>query len=101
MLMNAQGTVKLSDFGISRKVGTASACHTFVGTSTHMSPERMRGEDYSFPADIWSIGLCAYELASGNSPFKGTKNYLEIFNKICSAPEPRLPADDEYSASLC
>ncbi len=30
-------------------------CHTFLGTVTYMSPERINGQPYSFPADIWAL----------------------------------------------
>ena len=34
-----------------------------------MSPERLEGEEYSFPSDIWSIGMILYEMVAGHSPF--------------------------------
>ena len=34
-----------------------------------MSPERISGENYNFPSDIWSLGMIAYEAASGGFPF--------------------------------
>ncbi|CAK0815452.1 unnamed protein product [Prorocentrum cordatum] len=46
ILVNSKGFVKVTDFGISKKLGDAEFCDTFVGTATHMSPERVLGEDY-------------------------------------------------------
>jgi len=44
-----------------------------------MSPERIEGDSgYSFPSDIWSLGLVVYELATGFHPFKDAKSFLEI-----------------------
>ena len=34
-----------------------------------MSPERLAGCDYSYPADIWSLGLTLIQLASGKHPY--------------------------------
>merc|ERR1712110_1139696 len=48
ILVNSRGAVKVTDFGISKKLGDVQFCDTFVGTATHMSPERVLGEDYSF-----------------------------------------------------
>ena len=36
---------------------------------TYMSPERIRGERYSFDSDIWSLGLTVVEAASGRFPY--------------------------------
>merc|ERR1719220_360754 len=57
ILVNSRGAVKVTDFGISKKLGDCGMCDTFVGTATHMSPERMLGEDYSFAADHLELGV--------------------------------------------
>jgi len=44
-------------------------CATFVGTVTYMSPERIRNENYSYAADIWSLGLTILECATGKFPY--------------------------------
>lgn len=44
-------------------------CDTFVGTVTYMSPERIRSENYSYPADIWSLGLAIFECGTGKFPY--------------------------------
>lgn len=37
----------------------------YVGTLSYMSPERLDAEEYSFPSDIWALGMVVYELAVG------------------------------------
>lgn len=44
-------------------------CATFVGTVTYMSPERIRSENYSYAADIWSLGLTIFECGTGKYPY--------------------------------
>lgn len=57
VLVNSQGKFKISDFGMSKELSdTLTAGQTWVGTSSYMSPERVGGMDYSFNADIWSLG---------------------------------------------
>ncbi len=46
------------------------SAHTFVGTVTYMSPERINGEAYSTPADVWSLGLSLLACALGRVPLK-------------------------------
>lgn len=100
ILVNSRGIVKVTDFGISKKLGDHAVCDTFVGTATHMSPERVLGEDYSFAADIWSLGLCVFELASGQYPYGSIASFPVLFDNLCNKPEPRLTAG-RYTPALC
>merc|ERR1719230_2473818 len=100
ILVNSRGAVKVTDFGISKKLDSAVMRDTFVGTATHMSPERVLGEDYSFAADIWSLGLCVYELASGVYPYGSVSCFPVLFDNLCNKAEPRL-SKDQYSEALC
>ncbi|RNF13428.1 protein kinase [Trypanosoma conorhini] len=70
ILFSLDGRIKISDFGVSSFLEcTRANAHSFVGTLTYMSPERLKGESYSFAADIWSFGLVVAELALGRCPF--------------------------------
>jgi serine/threonine protein kinase len=100
ILLNSDGAVKLSDFGISKSLdNTANICDTFVGTATYMSPERAVGHDYSFSADVWSFGMVLYEMATGQHPFPSTSSFPVLFDCLCTKPEPRLSSS--FSPDLC
>jgi len=103
ILINSKGCVKVTDFGISKRLDDTAVCDTFVGTGTHMSPERVLGEDYSFPADIWSLGVCVYELADGKYPYGSLPNFPVLFDNLCNKPEPRLKSCSAggFSRELC
>lgn len=65
-----KGFLKIADFGVSGKIDCTIAClSSWVGTMTHMSPERLRGEPYYADTDIWSLGLVILECALGKFPF--------------------------------
>merc|ERR1711920_1039032 len=100
ILFNSRGVVKVTDFGISKKLGDHAMADTFVGTATHMSPERILGEAYSYAADIWSLGLCVYELSSGQYPYGSIASFPVLFDNLCNKDEPRL-SEKSYSPELC
>jgi serine/threonine protein kinase len=43
---------------------------TFCGTPLYLSPELLKGQRYDEKVDLWAIGILAYELVIGNSPFE-------------------------------
>jgi len=42
---------------------------TILGTPHYMAPEVLMGKGYSFPADLWSLGVMLYEFICGSVPF--------------------------------
>lgn len=63
--------VKLGDLGFSKFLpDTRMRSRTLCGTPLYMSPQIVFEEDYSFKADIWSLGSVYYELLTGHTPFQ-------------------------------
>ncbi len=101
ILINSEGRVKLTDFGISKTLENSTQfCNSFVGTKNYMSPERILGSDYSYSSDIWSLGLIVYELATGQFPYKFSQYYIEHIDYILNQPDPTLPNDGCFSDEL-
>jgi serine/threonine protein kinase len=79
--------VKLLDFGIAKwidpaAVGSVITDSTMViGSVAYMSPEQARGEAVDNRTDVWSLGVVAYQMVTGISPFAGG-SILEILNRI-------------------
>jgi serine/threonine protein kinase len=64
VLLDSQGKAKLGDFGLVKQLdGSRELCGTFVGTMLYLSPERLRGEQFGYSSDIWSMGILVYVLA--------------------------------------
>lgn len=70
ILLSSDGQIRLTDFGLSHKLGNLSCVDSsFDGSPYWMAPEIILCENYSFPADIWSVGATAVELIEGEPPF--------------------------------
>lgn len=101
VLLDWRWRVKLSDFGVSRAVdNTLGIAQTYVGTLTFMAPERIVGSDYSFPSDIWSVGLCLATMALGRVPLPERDGYWAVVRTICDGDPPSLDSN-VHDVSLC
>ena len=76
-------TVKIIDFGLSKKYGTDATMNETVGTIYTMAPEVLKREQYNEKCDIWSLGVLTFMLLSSSIPFYG-KTKKDIVHKILS-----------------
>jgi serine/threonine-protein kinase len=90
--------VKVLDFGIakilsgegSKIIPALTAIGQTVGTLEFMSPEQLRGKALDGRSDIYALGMVAYEMLTGQLPFKGAKSTTEViqFHLQETAPPP-------------
>ena len=66
--MVSGSSVKIADFGWA--IVSKSRRNTFCGTLDYLSPEMLRGEHHDSKVDVWAVGVLAFELATGKTPFE-------------------------------
>ncbi|WP_006240874.1 protein kinase domain-containing protein [Mycolicibacterium tusciae] len=73
VLISDSGEVKIADFGLVRAVAEAKITSTSVilGTAAYLSPEQVSTGDADPRSDVYSVGILAYELLTGVTPFTG------------------------------
>lgn len=82
ILLSTDGRVKVTDFGIAASTETVGVS-SFVGTATYMSPERIQGQRYSTPSDIWSVGVVIAQLLLGRYPFSSVeKGFMALLVEV-------------------
>lgn len=101
ILLTVDGRVQLCDFGVAAQVTMdSSKRNSFVGTPYWMAPEILKkGSPYDCKADIWSLGVTLYEMATGNPPFADVDPMRAIY-LIPRTQPARLPDDKGFSTSL-
>jgi beta-lactam-binding protein with PASTA domain/tRNA A-37 threonylcarbamoyl transferase component Bud32 len=90
ILIAADGTVKVADFGIARAVSAVTITHpgTVLGTVQYLAPEQARGAPVGRASDIYSLGAVLYEMLTGRLPFDGDTP-IAIALKHLREPPPR------------
>ncbi|MFB7517367.1 serine/threonine-protein kinase [Streptomyces sp. NPDC056144] len=92
LLVDAQGTVKLADFGIARFVDDPSGALTttgqIVGTGLYLAPERALGQPASSASDVYSLGCVLYQLLTGQTPFRADTATALLYQHIDTPPVP-------------
>ena len=91
IMIDTDGYLKLLDFGCSKKIKFFS--QTVVGTPNYMSPEVLKGQEYSFNCDYWSVGVCCYLIYFGTLPFgEEINDVMKVYKDILKA-KVKIPKD--------
>ena len=99
LLIEANGRVKLTDFGVARIQDSGEDTRTqgtMVGTLKYMSPEQVQGVPIDSRADLFAVGVVLYQLLTGKRPFDGDTDFAIIQQIVGHTPA----APSTFSSSL-
>ena len=98
MLLAADGTVKVTDFGIARAWDDSSELTktgAVIGTATYFSPEQAQGAPADERSDIYALGVVMYEMLTGRPPFSGESPVAVAYQHVSSmAAQPSIDNPD-------
>jgi eukaryotic-like serine/threonine-protein kinase len=102
MMLTPQGVVKVMDFGIARSDTdrTLTLAGTSLGTVNYMSPEQVKGEPTDARSDLYSVGICLYEMVTGKKPFTAGSDYSIMTAQVNEAARPPIELQPELPAAL-
>ena len=90
VLISDDGDVKIADFGLVRAVAEAKITSTSVilGTAAYLSPEQVSTGDAGPRSDVYSVGILAYELLTGVTPFTGDSALTVAYQRMDNDVSP-------------
>ena len=116
ILLDHNGVIKFVDFGAAKVIATSrktfgssnsgslpnagvNKLNSMAGTPMYMSPEVITGSPIkkNGVVDIWSLGCCVLEMATGRRPWSNLDNEWAIMYHIAAGHQPQLPSPDQLS----
>lgn len=98
VLISNDGHCKLADFGccqiIQERPNTPSRSY-LTGTFAYRAPELLKGGNPSFKADVFSLGICLWQLWSREIPYKLQNHQIVIFRVVACNLRPEIPEGND------
>jgi serine/threonine protein kinase/predicted ATPase/Flp pilus assembly protein TadD len=92
VLLAADGTPRLSDFGIAHSATGENITRTgtLLGTAAYLAPEAFKTEQVNERSDIWSFGVMLYQMLTGRLPFDNRQPLPVLITSILNQPVPDI-----------
>lgn len=102
ILLEADGTPKITDFGITLRTGgiRAPGDGTTLGTAAYIAPEQAAGWEIGPPADLYAVGVVLYEMLTGQVPFPGDDPIEVMHRHMYETPRDPRSLNDSISPAL-
>ncbi|KAE8126006.1 hypothetical protein FH972_020763 [Carpinus fangiana] len=93
LLINADKSIKIADFGVARIEVQTEGMTPETGTYRWMAPEMIQHRPYTQKVDVYSFGIVLWELITGNLPFQNMTAVQAAFAVVNKGVRPTIPHD--------
>jgi serine/threonine protein kinase len=103
IMLEADGRVVLTDFGISKAVeggSTLTGTGTIIGTPHYMAPEQAKGLEVDGRADQYALAVVGHQILTGKQPFDGSSHSI-LYKHVFEPPPGIFEARPDAPADLC
>ena len=103
IMLETDGRVVLTDFGISKALEGASALTgtgTIIGTPHYMAPEQAKGHEVDGRADQYALAIVGHQILTGKQPFDGSSHSI-LYKQVFEPPPRIFEARPDAPADLC
>jgi serine/threonine-protein kinase len=103
LMSEGDGTVKLADFGIAKTASEESSITqvgSVLGTAAYLAPEQAAGEEAGPAADLYGLGVVAYQLLSGRLPYEAASLTELALKQQREVPPPLHHVDPSIPPQL-
>ena len=102
IMIAPDGHTSIMDFGIVKESDDDTLTKTGIvfGTPDYMAPEHAQGQAPSPETDLYSLGIVAYEMLTGEQPFKGGTPFSLVLKHIKEPPPPLIERRDDLDQAF-
>ncbi len=103
ILLNADGHVKVADFGIARMANSSTLTKgdSVMGSVHYFSPEQAQGQGTDVTSDLYSVGVTLYEMLTGRVPFDGDSPVAIAMQHLHAQPDPIQMYAPDVPDAIC